>query len=48
MSDNRQQMLALYPNMTYQELDSCGHFIMMERSEWFNHELNIFIKKVKK
>jgi pimeloyl-ACP methyl ester carboxylesterase len=47
MSDNRQQMLALYPNMTYQELDSCGHFIMMERSEWFNHELNIFIKKVK-
>jgi pimeloyl-ACP methyl ester carboxylesterase len=48
MSDNRQQMLALYPNMTYQELDSCGHFIMMERAEWFNHELNIFIKKVKK
>ncbi len=44
MPDNRKQMQALYPRMTYHELDSCGHFIMMEEAEWFNKELNDFIK----
>ena len=45
MPDNRERMQALYPNMKYHELDSCGHFIMIEEAKWFNKELNDFIKK---
>lgn len=37
--DNKEQMEQLYTNMTYWELDSCGHFIQWEESELFNQKL---------
>lgn len=41
--DNHDRMKELYPNMTYFELTTCGHFIHMEQSEWFNQHLDAFI-----
>lgn len=46
MPDNRQQMEALYSNMQYQELTDVGHFIMMEKAEWFNKLLLDFFREV--
>ena len=37
--DNEQKMLALYSNLDYTELTTCGHFIHMEQSEMFNQKL---------
>lgn len=37
--DNREQMQALYPNMEYTELETCGHFIQMEQPELINQSL---------
>lgn len=34
--DNREQMQALYTNMEYTELETCGHFIQMEQPELIN------------
>ena len=41
--DNRQQMEALYSCLQYEELLTCGHFIHMERAEWFNEILRQFL-----
>lgn len=38
-SDNREQMKALYPDMEYTELETCGHFIQMEQPELVNQSL---------
>lgn len=40
-----QMMSELYSDMQYEELDSIGHFIMMEQPEMFNNMLNQFIQK---
>ena len=37
--DNEQKMQALYPNLDYTELTTCGHFIHMEQAEMFNNKL---------
>lgn len=42
--DNEQKMQALYPNLDYIELTSCGHFIHMEQPEMFNKKLKLFIE----
>jgi Predicted hydrolases or acyltransferases (alpha/beta hydrolase superfamily) len=42
-SNYNEMMGALYPNMEYQELDSIGHFIMMEDPKMFNKMLKDFI-----
>jgi pimeloyl-ACP methyl ester carboxylesterase len=44
-SDYKQTMNKLYPSMEYHELDSIGHFIMMEQSVMFNKMLDRFINK---
>ena len=36
--DNEQKMQALYPNLEYIELTTCGHFIHMEQPEMFNEK----------
>lgn len=41
--DNEQKMQALYPNLDYTELTTCGHFIHMEQAEWFSVKLKDFI-----
>lgn len=38
--DNREQMLALYPNAHYTELETCGHFIQLEQPEVVNDRIN--------
>lgn len=38
-------MQMLYSQMQYEELDSIGHFIMMEQPEMFNKTLSEFINK---
>jgi pimeloyl-ACP methyl ester carboxylesterase len=43
--DNKEKMQALYPNLDYTELTTCGHFIHMEQSEMFNEKLKNFIFK---
>ncbi|MBO4664471.1 MAG: alpha/beta hydrolase [Bacteroidaceae bacterium] len=43
--DNKAKMQALYPNLDYTELTSCGHFIHMEQSDTFNDKLRMFINK---
>lgn len=45
MPDNKQQMEALYSNLQYEELTTCGHFIHMERLDWFNQTLRQFLSK---
>lgn len=44
-SDYKQIMGKLYLNMEYHELDSIGHFIMMEQPQMFNNMLDEFINK---
>ena len=44
--DNEQKMQALYPNLDYTELTTCGHFIHMEQPELFNEKLRDFILRV--
>ena len=41
--DNEQKMQALYPNLDYTELTTCGHFIHMEQAEMFNQKLEEFL-----
>lgn len=41
--DNEQKIQALYPNLDYTELTTCGHFIHMEQAEWFSVKLKAFI-----
>jgi pimeloyl-ACP methyl ester carboxylesterase len=43
--DYKQIMKGLYTNMEYHELDSIGHFIMMEKPRMFNNLLDEFINK---
>lgn len=43
-SNNEQKMQALYPNLDYTELTTCGHFIHMEQPELFNEKLKNFFK----
>ena len=45
--DNDQKMQALYPNLNYTELTTCGHFIHMEQPEMFNAKLKDFLKTLK-
>lgn len=45
--DNREQMLALYPQAGYTELETCGHFIQMEQPELVNERLNILRQSIK-
>lgn len=45
--DNEQKMRALYPNLNYTELTTCGHFIHMEQPEMFNAKLKDFLKLLK-
>ena len=42
--DNEQKMQALYPQLDYIELTTCGHFIHMEQPEMFNEKLRLFIE----
>ncbi len=42
--DYEEILSPLYPNMEYHELDSVGHFIMMEKPELFNKMLDVFLK----
>ena len=42
-ADNEQKMRALYPQLDYTELTTCGHFIHMEQAEMFNEKLKKFI-----
>lgn len=42
--DNEQKMQALYPNLDYTELTTCGHFIHMEQAELFNTKLKEIAK----
>lgn len=42
-ADNEQKMRALYPQLDYTELTTCGHFIHMEQAEMFNEKLKEFI-----
>lgn len=46
-SDNRQKMAALYPQMNYTELTTCGHFIHMEQPEMVNQKLKEYAAKIK-
>lgn len=43
--DYKDIMQMLYSDMQYEELDSVGHFIMMEQPEMFNDMVGEFIKK---
>lgn len=42
--DNHEQMQALYSNMQYTELETCGHFIQMEQPELVNSCLRRMIQ----
>lgn len=44
--DNEQKMQALYPNLDYTELTTCGHFIHMEQPEMFNEKLKSFVENL--
>lgn len=46
--NNKDKMLALYSNLDYTELTTCGHFIHMEQAEMFNAKLKDFISKTEK
>lgn len=37
--DNRERMQALYPNLSYTELVTCGHFIHMEQPQIVNNAI---------
>ena len=41
--DNKEKMQALYPNMEYTELETCGHFIQMEQPQLINDRLKYLI-----
>ena len=41
--DNEQKMQALYNDLEYIELTTCGHFIHMEQPQFFNEKLKQFI-----
>ena len=45
--DNQQKMEALYPQMHYTELTTCGHFIHMEQPEMINGMLKEYAARVK-
>lgn len=38
--DNRERMQALYPNLSYTELATCGHFIHMEQPRIVNNSIS--------
>ena len=44
--DNEQQMNRFFANMTYWELDTCGHFIMWEQAEEFNQKLHNLVSNL--
>lgn len=44
-ADNKQKMERMYPDLEYNELTVCGHFIHMERPEWFNDKLKAFVAR---
>ena len=44
-ADNEQKMQALYSNLDYTELTTCGHFIHMEQAKMFNEKLFVFVKQ---
>lgn len=44
-ADYKEIMQMLYSDMQYEELDSIGHFIMMEKPEMFNQMLKDFLNK---
>ena len=44
--DNEQKMQALYPNLDYTELTTCGHFIQMEQADMFNEKLKAFLETI--
>lgn len=46
--DNREQMEALYSNMEYTELTTCGHFIQLEQPEVVNSRLEALRRHVVK
>lgn len=46
--DNQQKMEALYSDLDYMELQTCGHFIMMEEPELVNAAISKIIDRVKK
>lgn len=46
--DNREQMQALYSNMEYTELETCGHFIQLEQPEVVNSRLEALCHDVVK
>ena len=43
--DNKEKMQALYSNLDYTELTTCGHFIHMEQAEMFNEKMKEFVLK---
>lgn len=43
--DNKEKKQALYPNLDYTELTTCGHFIHMEQADMFNKKLMEFVNK---
>ena len=43
--DNEQKMQALYSNLDYTELTSCGHFIHMEQAELLNQKIKSFLNQ---
>lgn len=45
--DNRQKMEALYPQVDYTELTTCGHFIHMEKPELVNGKIREYASLIK-
>ena len=41
--DNMQKMMLLYADLSYKELNTCGHFIHMEQPAFFNQCLRDFV-----
>lgn len=44
--DNKEQMAALYANLYYVELSTCGHFIHWEELDLFNEKLSWWLETV--
>lgn len=44
--DNKQRMQELYPNLTYTELTTCGHFIHMEQPETINQAIDALLNTI--
>lgn len=45
--DNRKKMEAMYSNLNYTELETCGHFIQMEQPELVNDAIRQLIDRTK-